>query len=63
MKNKMVAVVLALVALCLFGANEARAAPVFFSWGGEKIIKVLPLPNTDDFKSNASKLKPIANSV
>jgi hypothetical protein len=50
MKSNSVLVAITLLALCLFG-GQAHAAPVFFSWGGEKIIKVLPLPDTPDFKS------------
>ena len=34
---------------------KANAAPVFFSWGGEKIIKVTEFPDTDFYKNQDGK--------
>jgi hypothetical protein len=44
-------------ATLLAGASRAHAAkaPVLFSWGGEKIIKVAAFPDTEDFKTRAGK--------
>ena len=41
------------IATLLTTAHSAHAAkvPVFFSWGGEQIIKVADFPDTEDFKA------------
>jgi len=43
--------VLALV----FASGALYSAPVFYSWGGEKIIKVKDLPDTPDFRTRSGK--------
>ena len=58
MKTQNSRTVICLAVLTLFAAvSSARAAkiPVFFSWGGEQIIKVADFPDTDTFKLRDGK--------
>lgn len=43
--------VLVLFAAVFLTAGRVNAAPVFFSWGGEKIVSVVDFPDTDFYKS------------
>lgn len=44
------------IATLLTTARSAHAGiPVFFSWGGEKVVKVGDFPDTEDFKTSDGK--------
>jgi hypothetical protein len=45
------------VAILVAGAGQAHAGvfPVFYSWGGEKIIKVADFPDTEEWKTREDK--------
>jgi len=51
------AILIATIASTIFLAGEGRAdaIPIFFSWGGEKIIKVANFPDTEGFKTLEGK--------
>ena len=52
MKTIRLKILLVLVTWMTLCASEAHAGmPVFFSWGGEKIVKVMSLPDTDYYKT------------
>lgn len=38
------------------GSAEAAKVPVFVSWGGERIVKVADLPDTDAFRTRSGEL-------
>lgn len=44
-----------LTLLSLSFAPSAAAAPVFFTWGGEKIVKEIDLPDTSDYQDKEGK--------
>ncbi|HEX9737250.1 MAG TPA: hypothetical protein VGG06_35245 [Thermoanaerobaculia bacterium] len=46
---------LAFVILLSTAALPAHAAPVLFGWGGEKIAKVMDLPDTPDFRMDSGE--------
>jgi len=50
MKAKVVTQVFVLISLLFLFATPAVAAPVFFQWGGEKIVKEMDLPDTPTFQ-------------
>lgn len=39
----------------LLAAKPAQAAPVFFGWGGDKIVKIADLPQTQDYLNTEGK--------
>src|SRR4051812_14379035 len=53
--TKTVLIVTIAITIFLAGEGRANAVPIFFSWGGEKIIKIANFPNTAEFKSREGK--------
>jgi len=47
-KKSIISLLVTLTILCVSG--QAYAAPVFFGYGDEKIVKVEEFPDTDDFR-------------
>ncbi len=50
MKAKAITQIFFLGSMLFLFATTAVAAPVFFEWGGEKIVKEMDLPNTPTFQ-------------
>lgn len=42
-------------AIVLLFASSVSAIPLFFSWGGEKIVKVTDFPNNPDFQTETGE--------
>lgn len=55
--RRALAVVGVLAALSLV-PTKASAAPLFFSWGGEKIVKVADYPDTPDYQKDGKHFDP-----
>lgn len=43
------------IVISMVEASRAEGIPVFYSWGGEKVIKVANFPDTEEWKSSERK--------